>query len=79
VATQDELLALHGYVLASVNALAEAEKRLLTALGHATSLADDERGRHARDVLVDQVAALRGVTERLSGWLDDPSGTDGGP
>ena len=74
VASQQELLALHGYVLDCTEALAEAEKRLLTALGQATTVADNERGDEARELLTEQVAMLRAATEQLSEWLDGPAG-----
>jgi len=73
VASQNELLALHGYVLEGAQALAEAEKRLLTALGQATTVADDERGEEARELLSEQVEMLRGATAQLSDWLDGPA------
>jgi hypothetical protein len=74
VASQQELLALHAYVLEGAHALGEAEKRLLTALGQATTVADNERGEEARAVLTEQVAMLRAATAELSAWLDGPSG-----
>ena len=77
VASREELLALHGYVLESARALAQAEKQLLTALGQATTLADDERGEMARDLLTEQVAALRSAQSELSAWLDGPTRPDG--
>lgn len=73
MASQQELLALHGYVLDGAQALAEAEKRLLTALGQASTLADDERGDEARELLSEQVAMIRGATAELSAWLDGPA------
>ena len=72
MATQDEMLALHSYILASAEALAAAEKRLLTALGQATTLAEHERGESARTLLTEQVAVVRGATAELSAWLDGP-------
>jgi hypothetical protein len=74
VARQQELLALHAYVLEAVHAVAEAEKRLLTALGQASTVADNERADTAREVLSEQVAMLREVTAQLSTWLDGPAG-----
>jgi hypothetical protein len=73
VARQEELLALHGFVLEGARALAEAEKRLLTALGQASTLADDERGEQARAVLTEQVATVRSAMTELSAWLDGPA------
>lgn len=73
MASQQELLALHGFVLDGTRALAEAEKRLLTALGQASTLADDERGEQARDLLTEQVALVRSATAELSAWLDGPA------
>ena len=72
MADQRELLALHGYVLEAANALADAEKRLLTALGQATTLADHERAEAARALLTEQVEMLRKATDELSAWLDGP-------
>lgn len=73
MASQQELLALHGYVLDSAQALADAEKRLLTALGQATTLGDDERSEEARALLTEHVAMIRGATAELSAWLDGPA------
>ena len=50
---------------------------LLTALGQATTLADDERGEAARNLLTEQVAALRSAQSELSAWLDGPTRPDG--
>jgi hypothetical protein len=72
VASQQELLALHGYVLDGANALAEAEKRLLTALGQATTLRDDHRGEEAHAMLTERVAMVRSALSELSAWLDGP-------
>jgi hypothetical protein len=72
VASQQELLALQGFVLDGARALAEAEKRLLTALGQASTLGDDERGEQARELLAEQVAMIRSATTELSAWLDGP-------
>jgi hypothetical protein len=73
VASQQELLALHGFVLDGARALAEAEKRLLTALGQATTVSDDYRGEEARELLTEQVAMIRNATTQLSDWLDGPA------
>jgi len=73
VASQNELLALHGYVLEGAQALADAEKRLLTALGQATTVADNERGEEARELLSEQVEMVRSATAQLSDWLDGPA------
>lgn len=67
------MLALHAYVLESAQALADAEQRLLTALGQATTLADHERAEQARVVLTEQVARIRELTAALSDWLDGPA------
>jgi hypothetical protein len=72
VPSQQELLALRGYVLDSTNALAEAEKRLLTALGQATTLGDNHRSEEARGILTEQVAMVRRALVDLSAWLDGP-------
>jgi len=69
VARQGELLALHSYVLAATQALAEAEKRLLTALGQATTVGDNERAAEVRDLLGEDVARLREATAGLAEWL----------
>jgi hypothetical protein len=72
VASQQELLALHGYVLDGANALSDAEKRLLTALGQATTLSEDHRGEEAHVMLTEQVAMVRRALSELSAWLDGP-------
>jgi hypothetical protein len=72
MADQRELLALHSYVLDAANSLAEAEKRLLIALGQAATLADDDRGAAARALLTEQIAMLREAAGALSDWLDSP-------
>lgn len=74
MARQEELLALHAYVLEAAHAVAEAEKRLLTALGQASTVADNERADEARAALSEHVAMLREVTAQLSSWLDGPAG-----
>ena len=74
MASQQELLALHSYVLEAAHAVADAEKRLLTALGQASTVADNERADEAREVLSEHVAMLRQVTAQLSTWLDGPAG-----
>jgi len=74
VASQQELLALHSYVLDAVHALADAKKRLLVALGQASTAADNERADQAREMLTEQVAMLREATAQLSDWLDGPAG-----
>ena len=74
MASQQELLALHSYVLDAVGALGDAEKRLLTALGQATTVADNEHADEARELLTEQVAMLREAKARCSDWLDGPAG-----
>ena len=73
MASQEELLALHGFMLDGARALGEAEKRLLTALGQASTLGDDDRAEAARELLTEQVAAIRSATSELSAWLDGPA------
>ena len=72
----DDYLALQGYVLEAAHALADAEKRLLTALGQAATLADDERAQAAQALLTEQVEMLRGAAMDLSAWLDGPQAPD---
>jgi hypothetical protein len=74
VASQQELLALHSYVLDAMHAVSDAEKRLLTALGQATTVADNERADDARELLSGQVTMLREALAQLSDWLDGPAG-----
>lgn len=73
MASQQELLALQSFVLDGARALADAEKRLLTALGQASTVSDDYRGEQARELLTEQVAMIRTATTQLSDWLDGPA------
>lgn len=72
VASQQDLLALHGYILGAANALADAEKRLVTALGQAVTLGDNDRSEEARALLTEHVDVVRRVSSELSDWLDGP-------
>jgi hypothetical protein len=72
VASQQDLLALHAYVLNAANALAEAENRLVTALGQAVTLGDNDRSEEARELLTEDVAMVRRASSELSDWLDRP-------
>ena len=69
----EQRLALQAYVLEAMRALDDCEKKLLTALGHAVTLAGEERGDSAKDLLENHVAALRDASRELSEWLDGPS------
>jgi len=68
----DEYLALQAYVLEAAEAVGAAEQKLLTALGQATTLEDEERAETARQMLQEQALALRSAAEELSAWLDAP-------
>jgi hypothetical protein len=73
VTTQQELLALHGYMLEGARALGEAEKRMLTALGQASTLGDHERAESAHELLTEHVEMIRRITAEISAWLDGPA------
>jgi hypothetical protein len=72
VATQEHRLALHGYMLEGARALEDAERKLVTALGQAATLGDDERGESATALLTEQIETLRAALRELSAWLDGP-------
>ena len=59
-------------VLEAAEAVSAAEQKLLTALGQATTLEDEERAETARQMLQEQALALRNAAEELSAWLDAP-------
>jgi hypothetical protein len=76
VADLEERLALQAYVIEAANALGEAERRLLTALGQATTLSDAQ-AEAAAAMLGEHVAGVRSSARQLSDWLDGGA-PDGG-
>lgn len=75
MARLEERLALHGYVLAAAEALAETERKLVMALGQATTIADDEQEQSVIALLTEQISTVRAAARELSDWLDGPPGT----
>ena len=69
MANLEDRLALQAYVVEAANALAEAERKLLTALGQATTLSDAAEARGAAELLSEQVEAVRSAAQSLSQWL----------
>jgi hypothetical protein len=77
VSDLEERLALQSYVVEAGRALADAEKRLLTALGQATTLEGDAGADAVAATLREQVDALRAAARELSDWLDGGAPEDG--
>ena len=78
VANLEERLALQAYIVDATAALAEAERRLLTALGQATTLSDAAEAQTAGALLGEHVATVRAAAAQLSEWLDGGA-AQGGP
>lgn len=74
MARLEERLALQGYVVAAAEALAETERKLVMALGQATTLAGDGQEDPVTALLTDQIAMVRSAARDLSDWLDGTPG-----
>ena len=72
MADLEERLALHAYLLDAATALDDAERKLVTALGYASSLAGgDQSG--LTDRLTEEAQRVRAASKMINQWLDGAS------